>query len=190
MMDIKQILAQFVPICTPRLRIRKINKADALQLFKLTANPALTKYLHWHPNQNLAEVKEVIERRLTEYKTGETRTLVLAIAALHTNELVGNISYKLTDRAGLTCEVGYWLGQEYWNQGYASEALKACLHYGFTVLGFERIQCCCAPENIASWRVMEKAGMHCEGVMRNSYYMKGKLYDDKVYALLKSEYQA
>ncbi|HZK25514.1 MAG TPA: GNAT family protein [Oscillospiraceae bacterium] len=189
-MNIQQILAQFEPICTPRLMMRKITRDDATQLYKLTSSPEMTKYLHWYPSQSLSAVKVVIEQRLTEYKTGETRALVLAIADLHTNQLVGNIAYKLTDRAGLTCEIGYWLGKEYWHQGYASEALKACLHYGFTVLGFERIQCCCSPENIASWRVMERAGMQCEGILRNSYYLKGKLYDDKVYALLKAEYQA
>lgn len=115
--------------------------------------------------------------------------MVLAIADINTDLLVGNIAYKLTDKLGLTCEIGFWIGREYWGQGYASEALRACLQYGFTVLDVARIQCCCAPENIASWKVMEKVGMVYEGTLRKSYYMKGRLFDDKVYSLQKNECQ-
>lgn len=187
-MDRSDILRQFQQIRTPRLIIRKIEREDAAQILNMTSDERLTEHLGWSPNKNIHEVNAIIDRRLKEYEADETRSLIFAIADLNDN-LIGNISYKFSNNESLTCEIGYWIGREYWNNGYASEALRACLKYGFEVMGFERIQCCCIPENIASWKVMEKVGMVFEGILRKSYYMKGKLYDDKVYSMLKDEYK-
>src|SRR5690554_2150729 len=96
-MNIKEMLACFDVIYTPRLKIRRIENDDAVQLFKLMSDEQLTRYLHWYPHKSLVEVKTVVKRRLNEYKTGETKALVLAIAELSTNKVIGNIAYKLTD---------------------------------------------------------------------------------------------
>jgi RimJ/RimL family protein N-acetyltransferase len=60
---------------------------------------------------------------------------------------------------GPEVELGYKLGPEYRGRGYATEAGRAWLAYGFETLGLDRIVAVAWPENAASWRVMEKLGM-------------------------------
>ena len=56
-------------------------------------------------------------------------------------------------------EIGYRMLQQHWNKGYATEASRGLLNYGFTVLGLKKIVCSAHVGNIASRRVMEKLGM-------------------------------
>ncbi len=52
---------------------------------------------------------------------------------------------------------------EYWSNGYGSEAEKAILDFAFEMLSLQRVSCKCEPDNVASWRIMEKCGMRREG---------------------------
>ena len=61
-------------------------------------------------------------------------------------------------------ELGYWLGVEYWGQGYATEALHAVIDYAFTDLAHEQLQAGARVTNPASRRVLEKCGFQWTGV--------------------------
>ncbi len=69
-------------------------------------------------------------------------------------------------------EMGYWLGVAFWNQGYATEAVRRVIQFGFEEMGLHRIQAEYFTHNPASRRVMQKAGMAFEGVLRG-YLTKG-----------------
>lgn len=73
--------------------------------------------------------------------------------------------------------IGYWLGLDFWGMGYASEASRRMIDFGFEVLELERIEGEYFPENAASRRVMEKAGMQFEGIMRH-YLQKDEIHKD------------
>jgi ribosomal-protein-alanine N-acetyltransferase len=89
-----------------------------------------------------------------------------------------------------SAELGYWIGKPYWGNGYGTEAAKAVLHYGFTVLGLNRIYATHMSRNPASGRVMEKIGMKYEGCSRQ-HVKKWDVFEDlKMYAILKSEYES
>lgn len=64
-----------------------------------------------------------------------------------------------------TVEVAYGFGKPYWGQGYATEAARACLRYGFEQLGLERIIAVFVPGNTASEQVMRKLGMASQGMI-------------------------
>jgi RimJ/RimL family protein N-acetyltransferase len=82
-------------------------------------------------------------------------------------------------------EMGYWLGVPYWNQGYMSEAARRVVEFGFQELGLHRVQATCLPRNVASARVMEKAGLTFEGLLRG-YVRKGEQFEDiAMYARLR-----
>lgn len=69
-------------------------------------------------------------------------------------------------------ETGYWIGRPYWNQGYMTEALKAVIDFAFHHTALRRVQAAHFTYNPQSGRVMAKAGMRCEGTLRQ-YLSKG-----------------
>jgi len=70
---------------------------------------------------------------------------------------------------GVEVEVAYAFGKAFWGQGYASEAARASLRFGFENAGLEQIIALAVPDNTASQRVMQKIGMHYQG-MTDRYY--------------------
>jgi ribosomal-protein-alanine N-acetyltransferase len=70
--------------------------------------------------------------------------------------------------AGSEIDLAYHLTRASWNKGYATEAVVAVLRHGLGSVGLERVMAVALPENVGSWRVMEKAGMRYEGIA--AYY--------------------
>jgi RimJ/RimL family protein N-acetyltransferase len=85
-------------------------------------------------------------------------------------------------------EIGYWLGIEHWNHGYATEAAHQVVAFGFEQLGLVRIQATCYPRNPASAKVMQKVGMTYEGLLRGYVYKDGIQEDIAMYAMLRSDW--
>jgi RimJ/RimL family protein N-acetyltransferase len=65
-----------------------------------------------------------------------------------------------------TVEIGYVLGSEFWEHGYATEAARASIRHGFEVIGLGRIISTTWADHWASRRVMEKCGMTFQGIVR------------------------
>jgi RimJ/RimL family protein N-acetyltransferase len=79
-------------------------------------------------------------------------------------------------------EVGYWVGAEHWGRGIATAALICICRYAFADLGLLRIFAKAKAANIASLRVLEKAGFEREGLMRNACIKNGMVMDMALYA--------
>jgi RimJ/RimL family protein N-acetyltransferase len=79
-------------------------------------------------------------------------------------------------------EIGYWLAQEYWGRGIATEAVVAFTQWGFGALGLRRIWAAVFARNTASARVLEKAGYEYEGRERARYFRDGAFMDGVRYA--------
>jgi ribosomal-protein-alanine N-acetyltransferase len=71
-----------------------------------------------------------------------------------------------------------------------TEAVRAMLDYGFNTLQLNRMEARCDVENTASWRVMEKAGMKFEGVLRQNIILHGRPRDAKMYGILREDWDA
>jgi len=87
-----------------------------------------------------------------------------------------------------TYEIGWVMNPAYHNHGYASEAAQALLDYGFTKMKLHRIIATCQPENIASYRVMEKIGMRQEGFFKKCIPHGETWWDEYYYAILEEEW--
>lgn len=95
-----------------------------------------------------------------------------------------------SDTSHKRAEIGYWLGKPFWGQGYMSEAARRVIQFGFEELDLNRIQATYFTYNLASRRVMEKAGMTYEGTLRN-YVMKwGEFMDMGMCSILRADYDA
>ena len=99
---------------------------------------------------------------------------------------VGSISLRL-NIPNRRAELGYWIGVPYWNRGYATEAGKALVDYGFDELGLNRIEAHCMARNPASGRVLEKLRMKPEGILRQHMVKSSVPEDIVLYAVLTSE---
>lgn len=82
-------------------------------------------------------------------------------------------------------EVGYWIGEPYWGKGIASEALELITRYGFEQLGLVRIFTGVFEYNLASMKVLEKAGYQFEGIFQKSLIKNGKIWNEHRYAIVK-----
>ncbi|RRR67030.1 MAG: N-acetyltransferase [Candidatus Viridilinea halotolerans] len=110
-----------------------------------------------------------------------------AITTQSGGELLGAIGLSLVAQHQRG-EMGYWMGQPFWNQGYTSEAAVAVLHHAFTIIGINRIYAYHFVRNPASGRVMQKIGMQCEGCQRQ-HVRKGDRFEDLiVYAVLRENW--
>lgn len=87
-------------------------------------------------------------------------------------------------------EIAYALARRCWNQGLTTEAVRALVAFGFSTMQLNRVEARCEIPNVASARVMEKAGMSFEGVLRQHMFAKGRYVDLKLYSILKQEWIA
>ena len=102
------------------------------------------------------------------------------------NEIIGGIGLEFReDIYRKTALIGYWLAEPFWGQGIMTEALKLMVNYAFQTFDLSRIQAGVFDSNLASMKVLEKAGFVKEGVSKKSIYKKGVFYDEHIYAILK-----
>ena len=87
-------------------------------------------------------------------------------------------------------ELGYWIGVPYWGNGYAAEAARAVVEYGFERLDLNRIFATHFRQNLASGKVLRKIGMRHEGCMRQAVMKWGEFVDLELYSILRQEMAA
>jgi ribosomal-protein-alanine N-acetyltransferase len=172
---------------TPRLTLRPFVLADAPDVQRLAGAAEVADTALNIPHPYPAEVAVAwISGHLEQFATGTA--VIWAIVLRETTALCGAISMGI-DQQHQHAELGYWLGNPYWNRGYMTEAGAAVLHYGFMVAGLHRIYARHFTRNPASGRVMQKLGMRYEGCLRE-HMRKGEQFEDLAcYAILQREWQ-
>jgi len=106
-----------------------------------------------------------------------------AVAIAVNGEAVGGIGFQLQgDVERVSAEIGYWLGEPFWGRGIATEALVALTEYAIAMHGLTRVYAVPFAWNIASCRVLEKAGYVLEGRLRRSAVKDGSITDQVQYA--------
>ena len=116
----------------------------------------------------------------------EDDTFAFAVTA--DNKVVGSIGvFRQGNIHRQTAELGYYVAEEYWSRGIMTEAIKQICEYVFSKSDILRIYAEPFAYNIASCRVLEKAGFQYEGTLRSNTVKNGKVIDMKMYSLLKQE---
>jgi RimJ/RimL family protein N-acetyltransferase len=82
--------------------------------------------------------------------------------------------------------IGYWIGEPFWGQGIATEALKQFSVYMFSNTEVERLQASVFSTNLGSMRVLENAGFSAEAVLENAIYKHGVFYNEHIYRLFRN----
>ncbi len=142
---------------TNRLLLRPLTIIDANAMFKnWTYDERVAKYCTWHPHQNFYETEMLLKMYLDQKEKGFDYRW--GIVLQETSELIGVIDVVDLSDKNKTAVIGYVLGYEFWNKGYATEALSTVLRKLFAD-GVEVVKGRCHFKNIASGKVMEKCGM-------------------------------
>ncbi len=124
-----------------------------------------------------------LEKTIKEHKKKKPKSYNLAI--LLNKKHIGNIGSHKIDYKDRNIEIGYWIGSDYWNNGYTTKALKLFLKEIRKKFNPIRIVAYHFVENPASGRVMEKCGFKYEGTRKKVHKKGNKFIDDKMYAITK-----
>ncbi len=158
---------------TERLEINRITPSDKEDYFK-----------------NISNNKKVLETFVCKYAESldafdfepyTKRDDLFAIRLKESGKLIGIILYF--DEDGNSCEIGYGIGSEYWNNGYATEAVKAFIDYCFSTLNCKKVYASFFTGNDASKKVMEKCGMKYDHFVEKEFEYLGKERDLTYYAI-------
>lgn len=153
---------------TKRLILRRFLLSDAEAAYRnWTSDERVTAYVSWDAHKNVGETEKLIQRWIESYEDGSYNWVV---QVAETEEIIGNISAIRFSRKHNNCEIGYCYGSRFWNQGYATEALAAVLDYMLDECGMHLVEAQHQSLNPASGRVMEKAGMEKEAVLKDRRY--------------------
>jgi ribosomal-protein-alanine N-acetyltransferase len=145
---------------TERLALRPAVAADAEDLHAVLSDPSTFEYMGSDPERSIDGTRERIEGKAA--RQAERGFSLWAVVERSSGRVIGDCGFQLLE-GGPDIELGYKLGREFRGRGYATEAARACLEFGFEELGLDRIVAVAWPDNTASRRVMEKIGMTLAG---------------------------
>jgi RimJ/RimL family protein N-acetyltransferase len=169
-----------VELSSGDVKIRSFKKSDCNRMAEIANNDKIFRnlrdglphpYTRQHAREFIANGMEMHPQTIfaIEYK----------------GEYAGNIGlHKGTDVYRKSAEVGYFLGEEYWNKGIVTIALGLICDYGFQNLDIVRIHAGVYDHNLASQRVLEKNGFTREAVLKNAVFKLGRFQDEIRYAKL------
>lgn len=175
-------------IRTERLILRPFAPDDAEDMFRNWASdPEVTKYLTWptHPSADVTGM--LLKDWIPRYEDGACFNWAIQWQA--TGRVIGNISVVNLIEAVEEAQIGYCMSRSFWGQGIMTEALRAVEDYLFETVGVNRIAASHDANNPKSGRVMDKAGMRQEGVMRQGGRNNQGICDLVWHAILRSDWQ-
>lgn len=170
-------------LVTARLRLRPYREEDIAELLPIigTREVAATTLRIAHPyTEQDARDFLALER--------EPGKIWLAITLRNDGKQIGGIGLRVDDQHQ-HAELGYWLGLPYWGQGYAAEAGRELLRYGFEDLGLHRVFASHFKQNPSSGRILVKLGMRHEGCQREHLRKWDQFVDSELYGILRQEWQ-
>ncbi len=141
---------------TSRLGLRELTPGDARHFLDLNADPEVVKYTGDPPFESIESAKDFLEKYDQYEKYGYGRW---AVILKKSGEFLGWCGLKYLPELDES-DLGFRFFRKYWNQGYATEAAKACIEFGFKKLNLKRIVGRAMAANVASVRVLEKCGFH------------------------------
>lgn len=173
---------------TERLILRQFAHDDCDRLCRLAGHRRVYETTLEIPHPYTADDAEAWIGK-SEEMCREGSAIHLAIALRPSSQLIGGIGLTIARRHD-RAELGFWIGVPHWTQGYATEAGRAMLHFGFTELALERIWAGHMRGNEASARVQEKLGMQREGVLRRQFKKDVRYHDNVIYAIVRADWEA
>ena len=171
----------------PNLELRHFELHHTEMLFDLIdkSRTYLRRYLGFADLSTLITAEDFIRRSRAKFVKDGTGDF----GVWQRDKLVGVVSLFEYSKNNRKCEIGYWIGQAFAGQGIITKAVSSLVDYAFSELGLNRIQLCCATDNVASRRIAEKLGFQKEGLAREDRLLRGKRVTHEVWSLLATDWQ-
>ena len=175
-------------LLTERLRLREFVADDWRAVLDYQRDPLYLRYYPWE-DRSEADVRAFVELFRGWQTEQPRRRFQLAIVLRDDGRLIGNCGIRRKLDNDWEADIGYELSPRYWGYGYATEAARAMVDFGFRDLGLRRISSWCIADNVASAQVLEGLGFLAEGKLRSNEFFKGRWWDTLLYAVLAEEWQ-
>ena len=176
---------------TERLILRRFELSDAEAMYQNWASdPEVVRFMCYNVCESVDDTQKHIGQWMEYFNNlpSDSSWYLFSIILKQNGELIGTIDFHENDCEARAAEIGYQLGRAWWGNGYTTEALCALIDYCFDDIGLNRLWADHNSQNIASGRVLLKAGMLYEGTARQCYVRKGQLVDKVSYAILKEDW--
>jgi RimJ/RimL family protein N-acetyltransferase len=174
-------------IQTPRLLLRDFVSEDWPAVLAYQSDPRYLRYYPWETRTE-DEVRAFVQMFLGHQQEQPRRRFQLAITLPEDGRLIGNCGMRRKLGNEWEGDIGYELAPEYWGRGYATEAARTMVDFGFRELDLHRISSWCIADNVASARVLEKTGLRLEGRLRENEHFKGRWWDTLLFGVLREEW--
>jgi len=172
---------------TNRLLLRSFRDTDLTDIHALLTTPESSVYNPGQVPDNQVTTKILLTDWINE-KVTEPRNKFTFSIENNDKQFVGIISIGIIKRHYKNAEIWYKVNPQFWGKGYATEAVKEIIKFGFETLLLHRIEAGCATGNVASYKVLEKAGMYREAHTRKLLPLKSGWSDNYGYAILEEDF--
>ncbi len=165
--------------------LRRFSKEDIPFIFSASRHPGFCDGMRWEPPATEKELIEPYERNVSAWDYGRAYTFTIELK--DSKIPVGRIVIRLQN--GNCWDLGFWTHPDYQGRGYMTEAAAAMLDFGFKTLAAGKIEAGHAVWNIASRRVMEKAGMTFARHVQQGFQKDGKWVAEDILAITRQEWK-
>jgi RimJ/RimL family protein N-acetyltransferase len=171
---------------TERLKLRDFNPDDFEAFYATSNDPIYRRYYAEHETTRTFW-KEIFGRILAGTGAADRTRYQLAIC-LQDGELIGTCGVRIESLEHQQASFGCAIGRAYWGQGYAFEASRSIIGYGFSSLPVQRVYAETISENVRARALAARLGMRLEGELRQHKFFKGRWWNTVIYAVLKEEW--
>jgi len=176
----------FKNLNTERLHFRRLTTVDAKEILALRGNSEAMKYIPRPLVKNLNDALAHIQ--MINDKIDSNIGINWGISIKNSEKIIGVIGHYRIQPENYRSEIGYMLLPEYHGKGFATEAIKAIIEFGFKEMNLHSIEAVIDPRNIASEKVLQKCGFLKEAHLIENEYYEGKFWDSVIYSLLKRNF--
>jgi RimJ/RimL family protein N-acetyltransferase len=178
------------PLRTERLDLRPFEPTDLDAVHAIHSIPEVVRYVPWEPYDE-AKSREQLARKMRRRALIDSGdSLSLAVVERATGRVAGDTAFIWHSEENRHAEIGYLFHPDFHGKGYATEAGRELLRFGFEDAGLHRITGRLDGRNAASARVLERLGMRREAHFVRNGQVKGEWTDEVIYAILADEWRA
>lgn len=173
---------------TERLLLRRFEMSDVESVHRNWASDPEVQLNYGEPvYKTIKRVSGLLDKYIGSYN--KPYYYRWAVIEKTSGECIGQIAYFLVDPGNEFAEIEYCIGSAYQGKGYATEACKEMIRYGFEQIGLHKVQICCRTTNNRSKRVIEKCGLTYEGTLRDYFQMSEGVFEGRMYySVLRDEW--
>jgi ribosomal-protein-alanine N-acetyltransferase len=170
-------------LVSDRLVLREFVVTDEEAVHSFAGDQLVTRFTDWGPN-SIEDTRAFLAEATVQATDPERAEFTLAAVHATSGKVIGSVAIGVTSVQHKRGEFGFVFHRDFWSQGYATEAAELLVRFGFDRLQLRRISATCHPDNHASARVLQKAGLEYEGRIRSHLLVRGAWRDSLLYAIV------